>query len=191
MKALACTMLVWYAGGHQPLTWCRLANEASPSLFVRVSSDTCLPWLAPTCPLTYKGDCRYTISAATNSAPLSLPRPAHVAPAVCQVLRRKYGKEADLWSAGVILYILLSGVPPFWGETEQQIFDAILKGHVDFQSDPWPRISGQAKDCVRMLLTPVRGFPRRSTAGRPSRVIGQPPNCMPRGSIGQRHGRCR
>ena len=58
----------------------------------------------------------------------------------------------------MILYILLSGVPPFWGETEQQIFDAILKGHVDFQSDPWPRISSQAKDCVRMLLTSVRGL---------------------------------
>ncbi|THU45146.1 hypothetical protein C4D60_Mb02t14790 [Musa balbisiana] len=75
----------------------------------------------------------------------------YVAP---EVLRRSYGKEVDIWSAGVILYILLSGVPPFWAETDKGIFNAILQGHIDFESAPWPSISYSAKDLVRKMLTP-------------------------------------
>eukprot|EP00262_Sarcandra_glabra_P010769 TRINITY_DN261_c0_g1_i3.p1 TRINITY_DN261_c0_g1~~TRINITY_DN261_c0_g1_i3.p1 ORF type:complete len:545 (+),score=110.18 TRINITY_DN261_c0_g1_i3:114-1748(+) len=74
----------------------------------------------------------------------------YVAP---EVLRRSYGKEIDIWSAGVILYILLSGVPPFWAETEKGIFDAILQGEIDFESAPWPSISISAKDLVKKMLT--------------------------------------
>ncbi|CAI5528938.1 unnamed protein product [Closterium sp. Naga37s-1] len=73
----------------------------------------------------------------------------YVAP---EVLRRKYGPEADVWSCGVILYILLCGVPPFWAESEQGIFDAVLKGHIDFSSDPWPLISSSAKDLIKRML---------------------------------------
>ncbi|KAL9678590.1 hypothetical protein QQ045_016437 [Rhodiola kirilowii] len=69
-----------------------------------------------------------------------------------EVLKRKYGPEVDIWSIGVMLYILLCGVPPFWAESEHGIFNAILRGHVDFTSDPWPSISPQAKDLVKKML---------------------------------------
>lgn len=76
--------------------------------------------------------------------------PYYVAP---EVLRKYYGPEADVWSAGVILYILLSGVPPFWAETEAGIFKEILQGPLDFESEPWPSISDSAKDLIRNMLT--------------------------------------
>ncbi|KAK2441609.1 calcium-dependent protein kinase [Trifolium repens] len=69
-----------------------------------------------------------------------------------EVLKRRYGQEVDIWSIGVMLYILLSGVPPFWAESEHGIFNAILRGHIDFTSDPWPSISPSAKDLVRKML---------------------------------------
>ncbi|KAG8381056.1 hypothetical protein BUALT_Bualt06G0082300 [Buddleja alternifolia] len=85
--------------------------------------------------------------------------PYYVAP---EVLRKRYGPEADVWSAGVIVYILLSGVPPFWAETEQGIFEQVLHGDLDFSSDPWPSISEGAKDLVRKML--IRDPKRRLTA---------------------------
>ncbi|KAI3994004.1 hypothetical protein MKX01_003017 [Papaver californicum] len=69
-----------------------------------------------------------------------------------EVLKRRYGPEVDIWSIGVMLYILLCGVPPFWAESEHGIFNAILRGHIDFTSDPWPSISPMAKDLVRKML---------------------------------------
>uniref|UniRef100_A0A7N0V1U6 non-specific serine/threonine protein kinase n=1 Tax=Kalanchoe fedtschenkoi TaxID=63787 RepID=A0A7N0V1U6_KALFE len=85
--------------------------------------------------------------------------PYYVAP---EVLRKCYGPEADVWSAGVIIYILLSGVPPFWAESENDIFEEVLHGDLDFSSNPWPKISPCAKDLIRKML--VRDPKLRITA---------------------------
>ncbi|KMZ63815.1 putative Calcium-dependent protein kinase [Zostera marina] len=77
--------------------------------------------------------------------------PYYMAP---EVLRRNYGPEIDIWSAGVILYILLCGVPPFWAESEQGVAQAILRGCIDFKRDPWPSVSENAKNLVKQMLEP-------------------------------------
>ncbi|GFQ03923.1 calcium-dependent protein kinase 10 [Phtheirospermum japonicum] len=77
--------------------------------------------------------------------------PYYMAP---EVLKRNYGPEVDIWSAGVILYILLCGVPPFWAETEQGVALAILRGVIDFKREPWPQVSESAKSLVRQMLEP-------------------------------------
>ncbi|CAK9167762.1 unnamed protein product [Ilex paraguariensis] len=77
--------------------------------------------------------------------------PYYMAP---EVLKRNYGPEIDIWSAGVILYILLCGVPPFWAESEQGVAQAILRGTIDFKREPWPSISESAKSLVRHMVEP-------------------------------------
>ncbi|KAL9250008.1 Calcium-dependent protein kinase 8-like protein [Drosera capensis] len=77
--------------------------------------------------------------------------PYYMAP---EVLKRNYGPEIDVWSAGVILYILLCGVPPFWAESEQGVAQAIIRSVIDFKRDPWPNASDNAKDLVRRMLDP-------------------------------------
>ncbi|GJU70420.1 calcium-dependent protein kinase 26-like protein [Tanacetum coccineum] len=92
--------------------------------------------------------------------------PYYVAP---EVLLRHYGFEIDIRSAGVILYILLFGVPPFWGETENDVFKEILQGELDFSLDPWPVISESAKDLIKKML--IRDRSRRITANEVLRLF--------------------
>ncbi|KAL1824326.1 hypothetical protein DCAR_0312386 [Daucus carota subsp. sativus] len=73
----------------------------------------------------------------------------YVAP---EVLHRSYSTEADVWSIGVISYILLCGSRPFWARTESGIFRAVLKADPIFEEPPWPSLSAEAKDFVKRLL---------------------------------------
>lgn len=76
--------------------------------------------------------------------------PYYIAP---EVLNHKYGKECDVWSVGVMAYIILSGIPPFNGSSDADIMAAIKKGVFNFNAPVWKNISQSAKDFITNLLT--------------------------------------
>lgn len=68
-----------------------------------------------------------------------------------EVLSGKYNEKCDIWSCGVIMYILLSGKPPFGGE-DDEIVEKIKRGKFDMKSDVWNKISNEAKDLIKSML---------------------------------------
>ncbi|KAH9724348.1 CDPK-related kinase 4 [Citrus sinensis] len=85
----------------------------------------------------------------------------YVAP---EVLHRSYNVEGDMWSIGVITYILLCGSRPFWARTESGIFRSVLRADPNFHDSPWPSVSPEAKDFVRRLLN--KDHRKRMTAAQ-------------------------
>ena len=69
-----------------------------------------------------------------------------------EVLEGMYDEKCDVWSAGVILYILLCGYPCFNGETDEQIYRQIRKKKFDFPSPEWDNISDDAKNLIKKML---------------------------------------
>ncbi|EFN51045.1 hypothetical protein CHLNCDRAFT_37582, partial [Chlorella variabilis] len=63
-----------------------------------------------------------------------------------------YGPACDLWSCGVILFMLLGGYPPFWHESKPQLLEAVERGEFEFADPVWQEVSWQAKDLVSKLL---------------------------------------
>ncbi|BFZ14462.1 hypothetical protein BsWGS_17501 [Bradybaena similaris] len=78
--------------------------------------------------------------------------PTYVAPEV--IAETGYGLKIDVWSAGVIAYILLCGFPPFSSEHEDQeeLFDLIMTGNYEFPSPYWDDISAPAKNVIAAML---------------------------------------
>ena len=71
-----------------------------------------------------------------------------------EILQGKYDEKCDIWSAGVILYIIICGYPCFNGEDDDEIFAAIQKGKIQFPSPEWDDISEDAKNLIKKMCCP-------------------------------------
>ena len=69
-----------------------------------------------------------------------------------EVLKKHYDEKCDIWSCGVIMYILLSGRPPFGGDSDKEIMDKVAKGEYDLESSPFDTLSSSGKDLIKKLL---------------------------------------
>jgi len=69
-----------------------------------------------------------------------------------EVLKKHYDEKCDIWSCGVIMYILLSGRPPFGGDSDKEIMDKVAKGEYDLESSPFDTLSSSGKDLINKLL---------------------------------------
>ena len=75
--------------------------------------------------------------------------PYYIAP---EVLAEKYDEKCDVWSCGVILYILLCGYPPFNADSDEQILEKIKIGKFSYPPEEWDTVSPLAKDLVNSML---------------------------------------
>jgi len=69
-----------------------------------------------------------------------------------QVLAGSYGKEADIWSCGVIMFVLLAGYPPFYADSDKEVLELVKAGNFTFRRSDWKNISEDAKDLVQCLI---------------------------------------
>lgn len=69
-----------------------------------------------------------------------------------EVIKKNYDEKCDIWSLGVILYILLCGYPPFSGDNDDEILAAVRNGNLVFDDEDWHSISAPAKDLIKKML---------------------------------------
>lgn len=88
---------------------------------------------------------------APNSLTTQCGTPGYVAPEILEGV--PYDTKADMWSLGVIVYILLGGYPPFIEQNQRDLFRKIRKGQYEFHEEYWGQVSSDAKDLISSLLT--------------------------------------
>ncbi|CAI5731423.1 unnamed protein product [Hyaloperonospora brassicae] len=93
--------------------------------------------------------------------------PGYVAPEI--LMSKPYGKEVDIWSIGVITYILLCGYPPFHHDNRNALFRLIKAGHFEFDSPYWDDVSTEAKDLISkmLIMTPTERWTARQLLEHP------------------------
>lgn len=69
-----------------------------------------------------------------------------------ELLKNKYNEKTDIWSIGVILYLLLIGLPPFNGNSLEELFDNIKNKPVNFDEPAFKSLSDDVKDILSKLL---------------------------------------
>ena len=70
-----------------------------------------------------------------------------------EVFNQRYNEKCDIWSAGVILYILLCGYPPFFGDSKEEIISEIKKSDLQFDDEAWENVSDLGKDMIKSMLS--------------------------------------
>ena len=75
--------------------------------------------------------------------------PYYISP---EVLAGNYDISCDMWSAGCMLYILLCGYPPFYGDNNQEILEMVRVGQFEFDGEEWDTVSNEAKDLIKKLI---------------------------------------
>lgn len=85
-----------------------------------------------------------------NSLVTQCGTPGYVAPEILE--GRRYDTKADMWSVGVILYILLGGYPPFIENNQRMLFRKIRKGQYEFHEEYWGSVTQDAKTLIAQLL---------------------------------------
>lgn len=77
--------------------------------------------------------------------------PAYMAPEV--IMNEKYDISCDIWSLGIVLYVMLCGYPPFDAESNEENMNNIKSGNFKFPSPDWDNVSDLAKDLVKSMIT--------------------------------------